>query len=159
MNVVIANRQRAKKINLRLLKQIVAGFFAELKITEGELGINFVGAKEMAEVNRQFLQHEGPTDVITFDHCDVASGVKRPALHGELFVCIDEAVLQAKQFGTSWQAELVRYIVHGVLHLFGHDDLKTASRRKMKREENRLLRKLAQRFSLAQIARVSKIRT
>jgi rRNA maturation RNase YbeY len=81
---------------------------------------------------------------------DGAHGVTRPTLHGELFICVDEAVLQAKNFKTSWQSEIVRYVVHGVLHLLGHDDLKPGLRRKMKREENRLVRLLARRFSLAQ---------
>ena len=160
MNVVIANRQRTKKINARLLKQIVGGLFAELKITEAELGINFVGAKEMAKVNWEFLQHEGSTDVITFDHSEKrkAESGKRKLLHGELFVCVDEAVLQAKNFRTSWQSEVVRYIVHGVLHLLGHDDLKPDLRRTMKRKENRLVRRLAEKFSLAQIGGGSKLR-
>ena len=155
MNLVIANRQRTKKINTRLLKQVVSGLFAELKIAEAELGINLVGAREMTLVNETFLQHEGSTDVITFDHAESA---KRNQLHGELFVCVDEALLQAKQFGVSWQSEVVRYVVHGVLHLLGHDDLKPDLRRKMKREENRLVRLLAKRFSLAQLARTVKIR-
>ena len=60
---------------------------------------------------------------------------------------------QAKQFRTSWQSEVVRYAVHGVLHLLGHDDLRLAARRKMKREENRLVRRLAKEFPLARIAR------
>ena len=68
MSIVIANRQRTKKINSRLLKQIVRELFTELEISEAELGITLVGAKEMAQVNRRFLQHEGSTDVITFDH-------------------------------------------------------------------------------------------
>jgi probable rRNA maturation factor len=173
MNIVIANRQRAKKINTRLLKHIVSGLFAELKITEAELGINFVSAKEMTKVNWEFLRHEGSTDVITFDHrkvvgqasCLSSSKNKHDrqdacptTLHGELFICVDEAVLQAKQFGTSWQSEIVRYIVHGVLHLLGHDDLKPSLRRKMKREENRLVRLLEEKFSLAQIGGASKLR-
>ena len=57
---------------------------------------------------------------------DGAHGVTRSTLHGELFICVDEAVFQAKQFGTSWQLEIVRYVVHGVLHLRGHDDLQPA---------------------------------
>jgi probable rRNA maturation factor len=157
MNVVIANRQRTKKINARLLKQIVRELFAELKISEAELEINFVGAKEMAKVNRRFLQHEGSTDVITFDHADGAHSVTRPALHGELFVCVDDAISQAKNFQTSFQSEVVRYIVHGVLHLLGHDDLKPDPRCKMKREENRLVRLLAKRFSIAQLSRTAKL--
>jgi len=156
MNIAIANRQRTKKINARLLKQIVGELFVELKISEAELGIQLVGAKEMARVNWQFLQHEGSTDVITFDHGG-ARGVTRPALHGELFVCVDEAVLQAKKFKTSWQSEVARYVVHGVLHLLGHDDLKPDLRRKMKREENRLVRKLSKKISLAEIGGGSKL--
>jgi len=156
MTITISNRQRTKKINVRLLKLIVNEFFAELKIKEGELGINFVAAKEMAEVNRQFLQHEGSTDVITFNYSGETAG---RILSGELFVCVDEAVLQAKQFKASWQSEIVRYTIHGILHLLGHDDLRAEARRKMKREENLLLRKLSKKFSLAQIGGGSKLRT
>jgi len=159
MNVVITNRQRTKRINARLLKQIVGGLFAELEITEAELGINLVGAREMTLVNETFLQHEGSTDVITFDHSNAECGVwnAESQIHGELFVCVDEAVLQAKKFGTNWQSEVVRYVVHGVLHLLGHDDQRVAVRRKMKREENRLVRRLAKRFSLAQLSSTAKL--
>jgi probable rRNA maturation factor len=149
--LLITNRQRTKKINTRFLKQVVAELFAELVITESELGIHLVGAKAMARVNWQFLQHEGSTDVITFDHSEKRKSGKRKTLHGELFICVDEAVTQAKEFGTSWQAEAVRYVVHGVLHLLGYDDLKPDLRRTMKREENRLVRLLAKRFSFAQL--------
>ena len=134
--------------------------FAELKITEAELGINLVAAREMALVNETFLQHAGSTDVITFDHTEkrkVESG-KRKQLHGELFICVDDAAIQAKEFKTSWQSEIVRYTVHGILHLLGYDDLKSHLRRVMKREENRLLRLLAKRFSLAQLARPAKLK-
>ena len=169
MNIVIANRQRAKKINGRLLKQMVGGLFAELKIAEAELGINLVGEREMTLVNETFLQHAGSTDVITFDHSqDVGNAVRRlkkqkiynesphvvsyKQIYGELFVCVDEAVLQAKEFRTSWQLEVVRYVVHGVLHLLGHDDLHVAARREMKRAENRLVRLLAKRFAFSKLA-------
>ena len=160
MNIAIANRQRTKKINVRLLKQIVAALFAELKISEAELGIALVGAKEMAKVNWQFLQHEGSTDVITFGYENSEFRIQNsePELHGELFICVDDAVLQAKKFKTSWQAEMVRYVVHGLLHLLGHDDLKPDLRRKMKRAENRLVRLLAKRFALAQLSRAAKLR-
>jgi probable rRNA maturation factor len=160
MNIAIANRQRTRKINSRLLKEITVALLADLKIKEAELGINLVAAREMALVNETFLHHKGSTDVITFDHTEKrkAEGGKRKQLHGELFVCMDDAILQAEQFQTSWQSEVVRYIVHGILHLLGHDDLKPQLRRKMKREENRLLRRLAGKFSLAQIGGAPKLR-
>jgi len=159
MNVVITNRQRIKRINPRLLKEIVAGLFAELKIEEAEIGINLVGAREMALVNETFLQHEGSTDVITFDHRDSKTENRKPKteIYGELFICIDDAMVQAREFGTSWQSEITRYIVHGVLHLLGYDDLKPHLRRAMKREENRLMRQIADKFTLAQIAMRPKI--
>jgi probable rRNA maturation factor len=151
MNLVIANRQRKKKINARLLKEIVAELLAELKITDAELGINLVGAREMALVNETFLQHEGATDVITFDHLNSKLKIKNSKLHGELFICVDVAISQAKEFKTKWQSEVVRYLVHGVLHLLGYDDLKPALRRVMKREENRLVRRLSRQFDFKRL--------
>ena len=159
MNLVIANRQRSKKINTMLLKKITSALLADLKINQAELGINLVGAREITLVNETFLGHEGSTDVITFgyENSELRIPNSELQLHGELFVCVDVAVAQAKEFKTNWQLEIVRYVVHGVLHLLGHDDLQPALRRKMKREENRLVRLLARRFALAQLARPARI--
>jgi len=66
-------------------------------------------------------------------------------------VCADEAGIQARRFRTSWQSELVRYLVHGVLHLKGYDDQRSVSRRKMKREEDRLVKELGKRFDLSKL--------
>jgi len=155
MNVLIANRQRVKKINARLLNKIAAAVLTELEIGRCELEINLLGAKEMAALNEIFLRHEGSTDVITFDYLEKrkAESGKRKFVYGEIFISVDDAVSQAKRFKTSWQSEIIRYLVHGILHLLGHDDLRADLRRKMKRQENRLLRALLVKFSLAQIAR------
>ena len=153
-DVTVFNRQRTKAVNRPLLKQIIGGLLADLEVAQAEIGIHLVGAKEMARVNWQFLQHEGSTDVITFDHGS-SHKTGETFLNGELFVCVDDAVAQARQFKTTWQSEVVRYVVHGILHLMGHDDLKPDLRRAMKREENRCLQALARKFSLAQIARRS----
>src|ERR1700753_2673143 len=109
MNILIANRQRTKKVDARRLKHMTLALLHELKIENAELGINLVGAREMARVNQQFLQHEGSTDVIACDHADPELGAKEQ-LHGELFICVDDAVAQAKQFGTTWQSEVARYV-------------------------------------------------
>jgi probable rRNA maturation factor len=146
MSIVTASRQRARKINRRLLKQIIAALLTDLKIETADLGIQLVDAPEMTQLNEKFLRHAGSTDVITFDY-----SAPRRQLHGEIFVCVDEAVRQARKFGTSWQSEVVRYIVHGVLHLLGFDDSNAGVRRKMKREENRRLRELSRRFALSKL--------
>jgi probable rRNA maturation factor len=159
LTIVVANRQRTKKINARLLKQIAAELFVQLKIENAELGINLVGAREMTLVNETFLRHEGSTDVITFDHSEKrkSDDGKLKTIHGELFICVDDAIVQAKEFKTDWQSEIARYVAHGILHLLGHDDLKPVPRKKMKVEENRLVGLLAKRFSLAQLSRAAKL--
>jgi rRNA maturation RNase YbeY len=107
----------------------------------------------MARINKTFLNHEGSTDVITFDYAELKTqnSKLKTVLHGELFICVDDAIAQAREFRTTWQSEVIRYLVHGVLHLLGHDDHAAAARRRMKREENRLLRRLAREFSLADL--------
>lgn len=123
----------------------------------------------MARVNWQFLRHEGSTDVITFDH--VAADVRRrnssatdqvrlltsaaTLLHGEAFICVADAVKQAREFKTTWQSEVIRYAVHALLHLRGYDDLQPARRRVMKREESRLMRGLERRFDLGELEKHS----
>ncbi len=69
-------------------------------------------------------------------------------IHGDIYVCVDEAILQAKEFDTSWQEELVRYVVHGILHLLGYDDQTPQLRQPMKRVEERIVAELARRFPL-----------
>ncbi len=144
--IEISNRQRVRKLNLRLLEQIAVAALEELNVTDAELSVVIVGAKESAAMNEKFLGHEGATDVITFDYSE-----KLRQLHGEIFICIEEAAKQAKEFKTTWQSELARYVVHGILHLIGHDDLKPAARKKMKVVEGRLVRELSRRFALSKL--------
>ena len=145
--LVFKNRQRAQPLNVPLLRRIVRHLLREeFTVTDYELCFHFVAEEEMAEVNWQFLQHKGSTDVITFDHAETNEG--SGALHGEIFISIPDAVKQAHAFGTTWQNELTRYVIHGLLHLRGYDDLKPAARRSMKREENRLFKKMAAQFPL-----------
>jgi probable rRNA maturation factor len=151
--IVVANRQRKKKINARHLKQLAASLLAELQIADAELGITLVAAREMACVNEAFLNHKGSTDVITFDHSELKTqnSKLKTALHGELFICVDDAVAQAREFKTTWQSEVIRYVIHGVLHLLGHDDHRAVARRKMKSEESRLLRVVTKSFPPAKL--------
>ena len=80
MNIAIANRQRTRKINLRLLKRITRELLAELELEKAEIGICLVAAPEMTRLNETFLKHEGSTDVITFDyHIEGRAGSPLPA--------------------------------------------------------------------------------
>jgi probable rRNA maturation factor len=160
--VTFANRQRTRPIRLPVLRAVVETLLRDLlEINTAKLGVSLVATREMTRLNENFLQHTGATDVITFDYSEPATRNAEPPtrLHGEIFICVDEAIRHAHRFHTNWQSELVRYLVHGVLHLMGHDDQHAPARSKMKREENRLLRRLAARFPLSQLARKSKLPT
>ena len=136
VNVVVQNRQRLKRVDSCLV-QSLAEEALQILGRGAELCFHLVSAREMARVNWQYLQHEGSTDVITFDQ-----GSDKAILRGEIFISVADAVTQAEEFGTTWQDELVRYLVHGLLHLAGFDDLEPADRRAMKQQEERLLRRL-----------------
>jgi len=169
------NRQRARPVDLRYLRAIAKTLIERvLTIPNYDLAVYLVAAPEMTRLNETFLQHEGPTDVITFDYCEQTPPASRlslsrstlhaprsappPPLHGEIFICVDEALIQARRFRTTWQSELLRYLIHGILHLQGFDDLRPAYRRKMKREESRLLRLCSRQFDFRKLAKISKLR-
>ena len=167
MNAAVASHQHTRKINLRLLGKIANTLLAELEIQKAEIGICLVATPEMTRLNETFLKHKGSTDVIAFDYgfgvppsggkfskkSTRANRLKPElqTLHGEIFISVDEAVLQARKFGTSWQSEVIRYVIHGVLHLLGFDDSSAGARRKMKREENHRLREITRRFPLSKL--------
>jgi len=160
LTIELRNRQRARRIDARRLRSIVKALLRHVGVTAGELGVVFVDAREMTRINETFLRHEGSTDVITFDYgqpgpqsIPAPARLAAPVFHGELFVCVDAAIQQARQFHVRWQSELVRYIAHGVLHLQGFDDQSASPRRRMKREEDRLLRTLAGAFELEKLDR------
>mgnify|MGYP001344888465 CR=1 FL=1 len=156
-SLTVQNRQRRRGLNLRLLRQIAEALLREAW-PDGhlDLGVYVMAEAGMTRLNETFLRHHGSTDVITFDYAEgTAHRLRQPKptalLYGEIFVCLDVAVRQARRFHTTWQDELVRYIVHGVLHLLGYDDLAVGPRRRMKARENALVRELARRFDLKRL--------
>ncbi len=139
VEVEIRNRQRARRVDVGRLRGFAEALLTrEFGLRAGALGIHLIGARAMAAMNWRWLGHEGSTDILTFDHR--ARGDE--AMHGELFISLDDAVAQAEVFRTSPGAELIRYVIHGVLHLLGHDDQEPGARRAMKRVENRLVRRM-----------------
>lgn len=156
--LVLRNHNRRFRVESRAIKAILRDLLVRrLGVAGYELGIKLVGARRMAVLNEHFLNHEGPTDVLAFDHTDSqASGLgeapeTKLKLHGEIFVCLDEADDQAGRYGTSWQCEMMRYLVHGILHLLGHDDKSPEPRRRMKREENLLVREMVRDHNLSRL--------
>jgi probable rRNA maturation factor len=148
----LRNRQRAVKVNGTILRRIGRHLLRHLPCTSGhEVGVYLVEREEISRINWTFLRHAGPTDVITFDHRP-ESGCAVSHLYGEIYICPEEAQSNAHRFHTAWPEELVRYLVHGILHLQGLDDATPSERRKMRRHENKWLKSLAREFPLSQIS-------
>jgi probable rRNA maturation factor len=170
--LVLRNRQQDCRIDGRQLRRIAKCLLTEVVSLNGfELGVHLVGPAEMTRLNGTFLHHAGSTDVITFDYGEsVEAPVRaskgdgpchessRACLQGEIFICPHQAVVQARRFRTTWQAEIVRYLVHGVLHLLGYDDFRPRARRAMKGAEDRVVRALARRYALRSLAKASRRR-
>jgi rRNA maturation RNase YbeY len=156
LELIFRNRQRTRAVDTGYLRALMRPLLESLPgLRRIELGVHLVGRAEITRLNRDFLQHAGATDVITFDHGEAGA---LDHMHGEMFVCVDEAVANARRYRTSWQKELVRYLVHGVLHLRGHEDATPAERRRMKRAEDVQLRRLQRRFVLRRLERRGKVR-
>ena len=106
----------------------------------GDIGYIFCNDEKILEVNRQYLQHDYYTDIITFDYSDDAllTG-RKDTISGDLFISLDTVRTNAEQQGTTYDEELHRVIIHGILHLCGINDKGPGEREIMEREENKAL--------------------
>lgn len=104
-----------------------------------ELSIVFVGAEELRRLHEERLGDPEPTDVMAFDLGDEGPG---PA--GELYVSVDRAREVAGELGVPTERELLLYVVHGVLHLCGHDDHDPTAAQSMRAAEGRVLERIGQ---------------
>ena len=149
--LTLRHRHPTRRVDLRLLRRVAQALLHDTQPNASfDLGIYLVAAPEMTRLNETFLRHKGLTDVITFNYAEPRD---QPCLNGEIFICLDEAASQARRFHTTWQSELVRYVVHGVLHLLGYDDRNSRARRRMKAAEDALVRRLARQFVFAALSK------
>ena len=157
MSLNVRSRQKTHPVDAWLLRRLANWALGTTepgtapKSSDDELGVFLVGPAEMAIINYSSLQHEGPTDVITFDYCEPGEAPKPGPILGDLFICPVVAEEYALEFDTTWPKEVVRYLIHGILHLRGYDDLNAVNRKIMKREENRLMEEAETRFPLSRL--------
>lgn len=99
----------------------------------GEVAYVFCNDEKILEVNRQYLKHDYYTDIITFDYCE------GDLLSGDLFISLDTVRSNAELFGKTYEEELYRVIIHGILHLVGINDKGPGEREIMEAAENKAL--------------------
>jgi len=101
-----------------------------------ELSVALVGDARMSKLHKQFMDVEGPTDVLTFP---MDFDVRGRPVAGDVVVCVPEAARQARIRGTKLEREVLLYALHGMLHLSGFDDRTDSAYRRMHRKEDQLL--------------------
>ncbi len=99
----------------------------------GDINYVFVSDAQILTLNKQFLQHDYFTDIITFDYCE------RNIIAGDIFISTDTVASNAAALPTDYGEELQRVIIHGVLHLCGVNDKGEGEREKMVEAENNAL--------------------
>ena len=102
-------------------------------MTVGNIGYLFCDDEYLLGVNRQYLDHDTYTDIITFDY--VAGGL----VSGDILISVERVGENARQFGVTFEQELHRVIIHGVLHLLGQGDKSDAEAAEMRRQEEEAL--------------------
>ncbi|MBL7929229.1 MAG: rRNA maturation RNase YbeY [Bacteroidia bacterium] len=131
-----------------LLRQWLMGSSQAEGFSIQSLTFVFMNDKNLLALNRQYLHHDEYTDIITFDLSE-KSGRKKKEIEGEIYISIERVKENAKIFGKTFQEELHRVMIHGVLHLCGYSDKTSASQKKMRAMEDFYLKKLKDKISVA----------
>ncbi len=129
-------------VDRRLLRSRAVRVLRSLSRSRSELSIALVGDHEMQKLNVAWRGRERPTDVLSFSMLEGEGAEHRGSLLGDVVIDIETAARQARQRRRGLDEELARLLIHGTLHLLGHDHEADAEARKMQREERRLWRAL-----------------
>jgi probable rRNA maturation factor len=131
LHVNSANKIFLNKISFH---KLISHLKKELKFSIDSLEINIVDKEYIFELNKNFLNHNYTTDIITFSYSKDIYG-----LDGEIFISLHDAITNAKKYRVNLDSEVLRLVIHGILHLVGYDDMNPDKKRVMKRKENKLV--------------------
>ncbi len=125
-----------QRLPLRVVKRALAAVAKELGVKERlQVSIAFVDKKTMKKLNKAYRGKDKITDVLSF-------ALDEEGVLGELILSYEQAALQAKDMKHSTRNELIFLIVHGMLHLFGHDHMRPAEAKRMFAHQTAILKKL-----------------
>ena len=123
-----------KVIDKRKIHLLVKELSHNLSFQLVSLEINIISSYEIISLNKKHLKHDYTTDILTFNYSS-----KKALLDAEIFISVDDAKSNSKKFKVSFNEEIGRLVIHGILHLLGFDDRITSEKKVMKRLENKLL--------------------
>ena len=139
MKIYFKNLQKSLAVEWQSVKRLAQFVLTQLDIASVEVGIMFVDNKRISRLNSEYFQQDCPTDVIAFpmDGSPAAEGA--PVLLGDIVVSAEKALEYAGQHKLEPYEELSLYVIHGLLHLAGYDDIDICERKKMVSKQRRLL--------------------
>ncbi|MDR0705041.1 MAG: rRNA maturation RNase YbeY [Planctomycetaceae bacterium] len=137
--IEVLDEQEYLIVNTEQIKSICEKILDDSKIQSGKLGVILVDNDTIQQYNRDFLQHDYPTDVISFPIVDRRY---EGHLEAEILVCTQIALDRAGEFGWKPEEELLLYVVHGMLHLVGFDDTTPEIQIVMQQKEREYLAQL-----------------
>jgi len=134
--ISISNRQTTLEVDEDRLKEVTRSILTDHDVEQAEISIAVVDDDSIHQINLQFLNHDYSTDVLSFP-------LERDGnrLVGEVIVSADTAKTDSNRFGWSPADELLLYVIHGMLHLVGYDDVDREKRRQIRAQEARYLAK------------------
>lgn len=130
---VFINYTNPPKINKRILSNLSKSVILNEDFLVDQVNIILTDGETIKKMNQQFLSHDYDTDVISFR---LNEGEK---IEGEIYISIDQTMIQAKTYHVSFQNELARLVAHGSLHLCGYDDQTDSQKKQMTSKENSYL--------------------
>lgn len=134
LDIAIAREHSSAVVDVKRLRRAVKTILADAGISRGEISIAVVDDARMHELNRRYLDHDDPTDVLSFVLAREAD-----QLDGQIVVSADYAAREAARYGWNADDELLLYAIHGALHLVGYDDLDPDAKREMRAAERKYL--------------------
>jgi probable rRNA maturation factor len=152
-SIAVANQQKRARISAPRLRRLAAWLMSQAthrdpSLAGTALSIALVDDAGITPINKRFVRHSGPTDVISFRYAPLPGA---PGGSAELVINVERAVQASRQRGGSASRELGLYLAHGCLHLAGEDDATPAQRARMQRIQNRWLRQAEESGLLASV--------
>ena len=118
MAVLITFERTSKSIQFKpVIRKLIRELIVEEEKELGEISIIFTSNEHILEINRTFLNHHYFTDVITFPDS------KRDKISGDIYISLDEVRKNARRYNSTFNDEVTRVVIHGILHLIGYDDV------------------------------------
>jgi probable rRNA maturation factor len=136
--IAIASPQEIVAIDRGRMREAVRTVLAGEGRADAEISLAFVDNPTIHRLNQRYLQHDEPTDVLSFP----LSEPNAAKLAGELVLGVEVAKAQAEARGHDVQTELILYVIHGLLHLCGHDDHTSRDAAAMRTRERHYLQQL-----------------